>query len=125
MSRRLFSRAAIVAVGAALALAGSATAVTRAPTTVTIHGQHGDFSGTVSSPQPLHCAAHRTVFLYKQKGNVQNPAQDQRVGMDTTELHNGKYEWDTGNSGVLGKVYARAPQTPKCQADSSKTITST
>jgi uncharacterized cupredoxin-like copper-binding protein len=115
---------AVVSVFAATFLVGTATALTRATTTVTIKAQNGDVSGTISSPQPKHCANHRTVTVFKQKGKKQDPAHDSKFGSDTAELQGGKYVWDTGNSGAFGKIYAHAAQTPKCKGGSSKTINS-
>ena len=122
MTRKLLASAAAFAVGASLFIAGTAVAVTRADTTLTIKGPNGDFSGTINSPRPKLCANHRTVFLFHQLGATQNPAHDHRSGMDTSELQGGKYVWDMGNTGLSGKYYARAPQTPHCKAGSSKTI---
>ena len=64
---------------AALALTGSAQASGSATTTVTITGQNGDYSGTVTSPRLHKCADQRTITVYKQKGSRQNPRVDATI----------------------------------------------
>jgi hypothetical protein len=123
MRHKLLATFAAFAVGASLFIAGTAVAVTRADTHLTIKGPNGDFSGTISSPKPKQCANHRLVLLFRQLGATQNPTHDDKAGMDTSGLQGGKYAWDMGNTGLSGKFYARAPQTTNCKAGSSKTIT--
>jgi hypothetical protein len=108
---------------AALALTGSAQASGLASTTVTITGQNGDYSGTVTSPRLHKCADQRTITVYKQNGPRQNPRVDATIGSDTAELHGHHAVWSIGNSGFRsGKFYARASTTPGCAAAASKTI---
>lgn len=117
------TRIVALAVCSALALTGSAEASGPAKTTVTIKGQNGDFSGTVTSPKLHKCADQRTITVYKQKGSKQNPSIDAEIGSDTSELHGHHGEWSIGNSGFKsGKFYARAAKTPGCRASSSKTL---
>jgi hypothetical protein len=123
MKPKLLLSVVALAVFASAFVVGSATAVTRAPTVVTIKAQNGDFSGTISSTRPKRCANNRKVIVFKQLGSVQNPAHDTKMGSDISSLNGTRYEWSTGNSGAPnGKYYARAPQTPNCKADSSKTV---
>jgi hypothetical protein len=123
MRTNLLSTAVAVAVCGAMLVVGTATAVTRAPTVVTIKAQNGDFSGRISSPRPKRCANNRKVIVFKQLGSVQDPAHDTKMGSDISSLNGDHYEWSTGNSGAPnGKYYARAPQTPNCKADSSLTV---
>jgi hypothetical protein len=122
MQRRKARLTALVAVGA-LALAASAQASGPANTSVTIKGQNGDYSGTVSSPHPGKCADQRTITVYKQKGSKQNPSVDIRIGSDTSERHGRQGVWSIGNSGFeSGKFYARASKTSSCRSVSSSSI---
>lgn len=114
-----------LAVCCVIAIAGSAGARgTLAPTTVTIKAQDGDISGRLKSTRPLVCADERKVIVFKQMGATQDPSVDDRVGTDTASLNGDHYEWDTGNSGTFGKVYALVRRTPDCKADTSETIRS-
>jgi hypothetical protein len=124
MKRTLSSIALALTVCGLLVLGETATASTRADTTVTIKTQNGDFWGYVSSPRPLRCAKGRKVILFKQVGTEQSPSTDPKMGSDTAELNGDRYRWDTGNSGLFGKYYARAPRTELCKADSSPTVRS-
>lgn len=120
---KLNARNVAIAACAALALTGSAQASGLASTTVTITGQNGDYSGTVTSPKLHKCADQRTVTVYKQKGARQNPGVDATIGSDTAELHGHHAVWSIGNSGFRsGKFYARASTTPGCAAGATKTI---
>ncbi|HKP89559.1 MAG TPA: hypothetical protein VJT75_06240 [Thermoleophilaceae bacterium] len=96
---------------------------TRADTTVTIEGENGDYHGTVDSPKLDACASERLIRVYMQKGNGQDPANDDEIGMDTSSLNGDHGEWSIGNSGFKeGNFYAFAPQTAACKAASSDTI---
>src|SRR5919202_6388805 len=44
---------------------------TRAPTTVTIDGENGDYHGTVDSPRLNACVQDRLIHVYKQSGDQQ------------------------------------------------------
>lgn len=79
-----------------LVLGETATASTRADTTVTIKTQKGDFWGYVSSPRPVRCAKGRKVILFKQVGTEQSPATDPKMGSDTAELSGDRYRWVWG-----------------------------
>jgi hypothetical protein len=95
---------------------------TISPTTVTIEGENGDYHGVVRSPN-IACLDGRTVTVYKQTGAAQSPANDDEIGMDTTQRHDDHAEWSIGNSGFkTGRFYARVSATAKCQRGSSKTI---
>ena len=104
---------------------GVANAGTPYDTTVNIHVQGRDFSGTVTSSHPMRCANNRKVVLFKQLGAQQDPQNDTRVASDTTSFNGGHYRWETGNTGIRGKFYARAPKTSQCKADSSPTVHTT
>ena len=104
---------------------GMANAGTRFDTTVTIKVQGTDFWGYVDSTRPLRCAKDRKVILYKQVGTSQDPSVDKKIASDTTSLSNGRYRWETGNTGIRGRFYARAPGTTECKADSSPTVHTT
>lgn len=123
--RRLLSTAVAAATLAALFSFGMANAGIRADTTVTIKVQGRDFSGTVDSSRPLKCAKDRKVILYKQVGTVQDPSADKKIASDHASLSGGAYRWNTGNTGIRGRFYARAPGTPECKADSSPTVHTT
>jgi hypothetical protein len=113
----------LTAVCATVALSAVAQAATRASTTVTIKGKNGDFHGTVDSPKLHKCADGRTITVFRQKGAQQDPANDAKIGSDTSELHGDHGEWSTGNSGFKsGRFYARARRTSACKAASSETI---
>lgn len=123
--RRLLSTAVAAATLAALFSFGMANAGIRADTTVTIKVQGRDFSGTVDSSRPLKCAKDRKVILYKQVGTVQDPSADKKIASDLASLSGGAYRWNTGNTGIRGRFYARAPGTAECKADSSPTVHTT
>jgi hypothetical protein len=106
---------------ATLALTASAHAIGRAPTTLTIVAQGTDLSGKVKSPR-LSCLGGRTIRLYKQVGQVQNPSVDTRIATDTSERVGDHGEWSTGNTGIAGKLYVRTGRTTACKAGSSDTI---
>jgi hypothetical protein len=112
---------ALVVFGAAF-LTGMSSAGTRADTTVTIRREGTEPFGTVRSPRPRLCADDRRVVVYKQLGPDQDPQNDRRVGSDRTELQGEVGHWNIGQPGVYGRMYARAPGTPDCRADSSRTI---
>jgi hypothetical protein len=96
---------------------------TLAATTVTIDGENGDYHGTVDSPKLQACVEERTIVVYRQKGNGQDPSGDDEIGMDTAELEGDHGVWSIGNSGFKsGNFYAFAPKTSACKAASSDTI---
>jgi len=113
---------ATLAAFSVLSIAGMASAGGGFATTVTIKAEGTDLSGTVDSPRPLKCAKDRKIVVYKQKGREQRPSRDRKIGMDTASLNGDRYEWSTGNTGIDGKFYARAPKTSQCQADNSRTV---
>jgi hypothetical protein len=126
MRSKLLGTAVGFVVCGALSLTGTASAGSRADTTVTIQEQSGDFSGQVKSPHPMRCAEGRKVVLFKQKGQEQRPRNDERIASDTASLNGDRYEWSTGNTGLHnGRFYARAPKTSDCQADNSRTVRAT
>lgn len=99
----------------------AAGAAGAAPTTVTIKAEGVDLSGTVSSPKPKKCAKGRTVNLIKQIG-TRGGGDDQKIGSDTAELQGSKYVWDTGNTGISGRFYAKVKAIPGCKGGTSKTV---
>jgi hypothetical protein len=116
--------ACLAAGGAALA-PGSASARTTpsvvarsaAVTTVTIKAQGLDLSGTVTSKRQ-GCVTDRMVSVIKQIG-TRGGGDDRRFGSD---LASADGSWETGNTGVAGRVYAKAKATSTCAADTSPTI---
>jgi len=112
----------VIAMTSALMAAGIASARAVAETTVTIRAEGTDYFGFVKSDRPLRCADERKIVVYKQTGEAQSPGTDTKVGMDNASLNGDRYMWSTGNSGVYGKIYARAGRTEFCAADSSPTI---
>src|SRR5215213_3635461 len=95
---------------ATLALAASARASGRAPTTLTITAQGVDLSGKVKSPR-LSCLGGRNIRLFKQVGPEQNPSVDDLIATDTSERVGTHGEWSTGNTGIAGKFYVRTGRT--------------
>lgn len=114
----------VLAVCGSVWVAGIASAGTAAETTVTIQTANGDFWGTVDSPRPRVCARDRNIVVFKQSGTEQDPRVDQKVASDTASLNGDRYEWNTGNTGLFGKFYARARRTTDCKADTSRTVRS-
>jgi hypothetical protein len=125
MKIRRISAVIAIAMLATTAMVGTATAATKASTTVTIKAEGSDYSGTVKSSKLKKCADGRKVVLFKQKGAKQDPKNDKKIGSDTANLMGNKAFWSTGNSGIYGKIYARAAATANCKAASSKTIKTT
>lgn len=91
-----------------------------AKVTVTIEAENTDLSGVVRSPKTM-CKAERTVVVMKVKG-ARGGGDDTRLASDTTELDDGQYEWETGNTGVEGRFYAKVKAIPGCRGASSPTI---
>jgi hypothetical protein len=104
---------AIAACGG-LVVSGTATARGLAPTTVTIKTPGGDVYGTVKSPKPQKCANGRKVSVFKVKSG-----KDEKVGSDIAQANNNEYQWNIGQPGVNGNIYARARQTDQCEGDKS------
>jgi hypothetical protein len=46
----------------------------------------------------------------------------ERIGTDNASLNGDRYQWSLGNTGLTGRFYAKAPRTPDCEGDKSKTI---
>ncbi len=126
MKPKLLPTAIAIAVVGAVSVAGTVTAGAgdRTDTTVTIRTASGDFWGFVTSPRPRKCAEDRKVVLFKQVGSEQNPSVDERIGSDNASLNGDRYEWNTGNTGMYGKFYARVGKTEDCKGDTSNTIRS-
>ncbi len=104
--------AAMIAISGALIGAGAAQA--GVPSTVTIKGPGGDFSGKVKSDVDS-CVADRTVIVFKK-----TKSGKKKIGSDNTD---GDGRWSTGNSGqTRGKFYAKVKASGKCDAARSKTI---
>ena len=106
-------------VGSTAAMAGE-----RVETKVTIKTENGDFWGFVTSPRPRLCADERKVVVFRQVGSEQDPRVDERIASDTASLDGDRAEWNTGNTGVFGKFYARVAKTEDCTADTSATVRS-
>jgi hypothetical protein len=108
----------------AVSVAGTVTAGAgqKADTIVTIKAEGTDLSGVVKSPRPKKCAKDRKVTVFKQKGASQNPAVDEKIASDTASLNGDRYEWNTGNTGLTGRFYARVGPTEFCKKDTSRTI---
>ncbi|WP_148572678.1 hypothetical protein [Nocardioides caldifontis] len=107
--------------GVALVTVPADASAARARTTVTIRADGVELSGTVSSPRPAKCAKGRLVVVFQQKG-VRGGGDDVRVASDVTERDDGRYEWETGNTGLEGRFYAKVRRTPHCKADTSPTV---
>jgi len=123
MRRKLFLAFVIATLAAALGMVSLAGAAGRADTKVTIHGANGDFQGRVLSDRQ-RCLGGRKVVVYKQKHDAQDPANDNKIGSDTTERHGDHGDWSIGNSGFRnGKFYAKVTRTDGCKGDFSRTIT--
>ena len=122
MNQRLLKGTVALAICGAVTLTGVAPAGTRANTRVTIQSDSGDFSGYVYGPMPEECSDGRNIILFKQRGSEQDPSTDRRVANDTASLNGDKYQWNTGNTGLNGKFYAKARRTPVCKGDTSRTI---
>jgi len=89
---------------------------------VTIHGDKGDFHGLVTSKR-ASCLGHRKVVVYKQKGEVQLPGSDRDVGIDVTKRHGHHARWSLDNTGFRhGDFYAYVRGTDDCKGDFTKTI---
>jgi|SRR5215211_5570027 len=121
--RKLFLKFAVVALIGAMAMASLAGArADRAATVVTINGDNGDFHGRITSPRN-RCLGHRTVKVFKQKGDRQNPRRDDVIGKDISERHNDAGLWSLGNTGFKhGDFYAKVKRNDLCKLDYSKTI---
>jgi uncharacterized membrane protein YcgQ (UPF0703/DUF1980 family) len=103
----------------AVAMVGTAGARGKAATSVTIKYNGDGFQGKVKSSK-AKCVKNRTVKVYKQTGNSQDPSTDQKLFKDTSDNEG---QWDTGNSGQAhGKFYAVAKKTSACKKGFSKTI---
>jgi hypothetical protein len=115
--------AAVLCAAVALTVVGSAGARGRAETKVTIKQQSDGFYGYVKSSDGPNCENNRKVILYKQKGDVQDPHNDKKMGTDTAQPNGPHAMWSTGNSGnTKGDFYAHVKRTEFCFADSSPTI---
>ena len=111
----LLGLATAAAMGAA---PGVAHASTRAPSTVTIHAEGTDLSGTLSSSLSS-CVEGRNVIVYKQIG-TRGGGDDIRFASDTADSDG---DWNTGNTGTEGKFYAKVKRNALCKKDFSPTIT--
>ncbi|MFL5891431.1 MAG: hypothetical protein ACJ75I_01700 [Solirubrobacterales bacterium] len=119
---RLFVGFVVMAMIGTFAIAGLAGAADRAPTVIKIRGDNGDFHGRITSTRGA-CLGHRTVKVFKQRGDRQNPKRDKVIGTDTSERRNDVGIWSIGNSGFKrGDFYAKAKRTDACKLAFSKTI---
>ncbi len=120
--RKLVGTAVSVVMVAGTLAVGVASAGTRADTTVTIKANGGDYYGYVKSSSPRKCAKDRKIVVFRQTGQVQNPREDEKIGSDLASRNGDRFIWSIGNSGMYGKIYARAGRTPDCKPDTSRTI---
>ncbi len=120
--RKLVGTAVAVVMVAGTLAVGVASAGTRADTIVTIKANGGDYYGAVKSSSPRDCAKDRKIVVFRQTGQQQNPREDEKIGSDLASRNGDRFMWSTGNSGMYGKIYARAGRTPDCKADTSRTI---
>jgi hypothetical protein len=122
-AKRLLLALVAVALLGAFVFASIAGARGKADSRVTIRGDNGDFHGKIFSER-RRCLGHRTVVVYKQRGDVQKPSADKKIGSDISERHADHGEWAIGNSGFKkGKFYAHVKQNDRCKGDFSRTIT--
>jgi hypothetical protein len=103
--------------GLALAASAPANALSKSASTVTIHADHVDLSGQVSSSNP-GCLADRTVVVYKVVG-TRGGGDDTRLASDTTSDDG---SWNTGNTGVEGFFYAKVKANTTCGRAFSSTV---
>jgi hypothetical protein len=111
---------ALVALPLGIETATAAAPAAPATSTVTIKAAGSDLYGTVAS-QRAACEGDRTVVLIKQKG-TRGGGDDVRIASDTTEVFDGVGQWNTGNTGMAGRFYAKVTKTADCKADVSPTI---
>jgi Ni/Co efflux regulator RcnB len=90
-----------------------AQSATPAKTNLTIKAEGTDLSGKVSS-QRQSCVRDRTVKVYKVK-----PGKDQYIAQDTSDSQG---RWNTGNTGMRGKFYARTAAISGCTGAVSNTV---
>ncbi len=102
---------------AAPALASAQPAAARAKSTVTIKAEGVDLSGTLSSPR-ASCVDGRKVIVIKQVG-TRGGGNDKVIASDTASADG---SWNTGNTGIEGRFYAKVKKTATCGGDISKTI---
>lgn len=86
-------------------------------TTVTIKAQGLDLSGTVVSKRQ-GCITDRNVLVFKQIG-TRGGGDDHRIASDLASANG---SWETGNTGIAGKLYAKVKATSTCGGDTSPTI---
>lgn len=105
----------LVAVALATMAVASPAAQSAPPakTNLTIKAQGTDLSGKVSSSRKS-CVNNRTVKVYKVK-----PGKDEYVAQDTSDSQG---QWNTGNTGMNGKFYARTAPKPGCTGAVSNTV---
>lgn len=115
ITRATLSLLSTGAAAACVVAASPAWALT--PTTVTIHADGVDLSGHVSSSD-ASCVTDRKVLLIKQIG-TRGGGDDKRIASD---LADSQGNWDTGNTGIEGKFYAKVRKTDTCGGDTSRTV---
>ena len=119
-TRSLLLVACVVA--ATALMAGSASAGGATPTKITIKGPNGDFHGRLLSTN-ADCLGERRVAVFEQTGDAQDPANDDRIATDTSDVSGDHGVWSVGNTGFRdGFFYAKVARTPNCKGDRSKTI---
>lgn len=93
------------------------TARSAVVTTVTIKAQGLDLSGSVVSRRQ-GCITDRPVVVFKQIG-TRGGGDDRRIGSDLASANG---SWETGNTGIAGRIYAKVKATSTCGGDTSPTI---
>lgn len=61
------------------------------------------------------------MIVIRQRG-ARGGGNDERFATDTAGLNGDVYEWSTGDTGTEGRFHAKVKRTPKCKADTSRTI---
>jgi hypothetical protein len=119
-ARAVLLSVALVA-GSLVLTTGSAGAVGRATTTITIEGPNGDFHGEIRSVR--ECRGGRTVKVFKQLGAQPSPPDDLLIASDISERQGRVGVWSVGNTGYRrGRFYAKATRTTDCRSALSPTI---
>jgi hypothetical protein len=77
--------------------------------------------GYVTSPASRQCGAHRRVVVFRARGKGRDPRRDKRIGMARARRNNGLYQW-VERTGMVGRLYAKAPRRAGCSGALSKAI---
>jgi hypothetical protein len=122
-ARKLLMAAALCA--AAIAVSASAVAATSHRSTshsrVSIRPWPLGVFGYVTSPASRQCGAHRRVVVFRARGKGRDPRRDKRIGVARARRNNGLYQW-VERTGMVGRLYAKAPSRRGCSAALSKVL---